>query len=97
MDSDVSGAVRRTLHRLGPRTRRLTLPGGVYARDVVRCEFGECDREGAVLVWGNAQSVGRPDIGWTGPLPMCEQHAEAMIAVEAIARAEYPEGRTFEG
>ena len=62
---------------------------------MVRCTFGECNREGAALVWGNAQTLGRPDIGWTGPHSMCEQHAEEMIAVDAIARAEYPDGRTY--
>ena len=62
---------------------------------MIRCGFGECDREGAVLVWGSAQSSERPDIDWTGPHSMCEQHAADMIAADAIVRAEYPDGQTF--
>jgi hypothetical protein len=63
---------------------------------MVRCAVGECANEGAVLVWGSAQVLGKPDIGWTGPHSMCEQHAEQMIAVDAVVRAEYPDGRTYE-
>ena len=48
-----------------------------------------------MLVWGNAQTLGRPDIGWTGPHAVCEQHAADMIEIGAIAQAEYPDGRTF--
>ena len=48
-----------------------------------------------MLVWGTAQASGRPDIGWTGPQSMCEQHAADMIDADAIARAEYPDGQTF--
>jgi hypothetical protein len=67
----------------------------VYGPHVVRCGVGECLGEGSVLVWGNAQTLVQPDVGWTGPHAMCEQHAEDMIAVGALARAEYPDGRTF--
>ena len=47
-------------------------------------------------MWGSAQPFGRPDIGWTGPDSMCERHTEEMIAIDAIVRAEYPDGRSYD-
>ena len=48
-----------------------------------------------MLVWGNAQALAQPDVGWTGPQAVCEQHAAELIALGAVVRAEYPDERTF--
>ena len=70
-------------------------PAWVYGRLMVRCDVDGCEGEGSVLVWGNAQTLTQPDIGWTGPASMCEQHVADMASLGAIVRAEYPDGRTL--